>query len=222
MESRRKKSETMENLYVQYGCGTSAPDTWLNFDASPRLRLESLPGVRRALGKRALFPASVRYGDIVSGLPVREGAATGLYCSHVLEHLYREDMPVALRNSFRIMKPGGIFRLVVPDLAWRTEEYIRTQGTAEATDTYHHRLHIRPRARATGLLGRSRAVFGLSMHQWMYDEPLMKKLLADAGFCDIRRARFGDCDDPSFAAVEAENRFVDAGHCELAMQCRRP
>jgi hypothetical protein len=43
-------------VYVQYGCGSSAPEGWLNFDASLRVQL----GIR---GK--VFPRNVRYGDIV-------------------------------------------------------------------------------------------------------------------------------------------------------------
>src|SRR6266487_4619922 len=105
-----------EGLYVQYGCGISAPAGWLNFDASPRLRLERIPGVRAILGSTMglLFPPNVRFGDIVRGLPIPDGNAYGVYCSHVLEHLAREDLAPALRNTLRILRPGGIFRLVVP------------------------------------------------------------------------------------------------------------
>jgi len=49
-------------VYVQYGCGSSAPEGWLNFDASLKERL----GIR---GK--VFPRKVRYGDIVRGLPIK-------------------------------------------------------------------------------------------------------------------------------------------------------
>ena len=34
---------SMLKKYVQYGCGFSAPEQWLNFDASPTLRFERLP-----------------------------------------------------------------------------------------------------------------------------------------------------------------------------------
>jgi len=212
----------MADFYVQYGCGTSAPSGWLNFDASPRLRLESVPGVRRLMGARALFPPSVQYGDIIAGLPLKAGSAKGLFCSHVLEHLFRDDVPVALRNSFNVLRPGGIFRLVVPDLGWRTDQYISNRGDPDAAEVLHHQLHLRPRERANGVVGKARAAFGLSMHQWMYDEPLLTKLLAEAGFVSIRRASFGDCEDPYFALVEEERRFVDDGHPELALQCYKP
>lgn len=163
----------MSNLYVQFGSGLSAPDGWLNFDASPRLRFENLPLVRKMLGKRALFPAAVRYGDIIGGLPVPAGTVKGLYASHVLEHLHRTDLEIALVNAFRVLQPGGVFRLIVPDLAWRVDEYVRTRGGAEAADLLQDRLHFRLREPPHGLSRKLRAAFGLSMHQWMYDEPLM-------------------------------------------------
>src|SRR5437763_11407141 len=92
-------------LYVQYGCGNCAPIGWLNFDASPRLRLERLPAVRGVL--RATvglhFPSNIRAGNIVRGLPLPDNSASGVYCSHVLEHLPREDLPAALRNTMNIL-----------------------------------------------------------------------------------------------------------------------
>jgi hypothetical protein len=100
-------------LYIQYGCGLCAPADWLNFDASPRLRIERSillrPIVRSTVG--FLFPANVTVGDIVSGLPVPAESAAGIYCSHVLEHLPRDDLPRALANTFRILSAAEDFVL---------------------------------------------------------------------------------------------------------------
>jgi len=79
-------------VYVQCGCGSSAPEGWLNFDASLRVRL----GIR---GK--VFPGNVRYGDIVRGLPIKDGTAKAVYASHILEHLTRAD------SKPRCETPGG-------------------------------------------------------------------------------------------------------------------
>src|SRR5262245_14969351 len=92
-------------LYVQYGCGICTPKPWLNFDASPRLRLERITGMHAAAARTVglLFPANVCFGDIVRGLPVPDHSARGVYCSHVLEHLAREDLALALRNTLRVL-----------------------------------------------------------------------------------------------------------------------
>src|SRR5687767_11842143 len=97
-------------LYVQYGCGMCCPESWVNFDASPTLRMQRIP----VLGKLApgpRFPKAVRYGDIVKGLPVADASCDGMYCQHVLEHLSLADCRAALRNTLRALKPGHIFRL---------------------------------------------------------------------------------------------------------------
>jgi hypothetical protein len=97
------------SLYVHYRCHHCVPSQWLNFDASPTLRLERLPVVGRLVRKNARrFPANVIYGDIVHGLPVKANSCDGVYCSHVLEHLALEDCRRALVNTYRIMKRGDI------------------------------------------------------------------------------------------------------------------
>ena len=76
------------DLYIQYGCGLSAPMEWRNFDASPTLRFERLPVIGQFYTKNdKRFPTNVEYGDIVKGLPVEINSCKGVYCSHILEHL---------------------------------------------------------------------------------------------------------------------------------------
>ena len=61
-------------IRVHYiGAGWTAAPDWLNFDASPSLRLERLPVIRALLKVSAARTSEVRFGDIVAGLPVRPG-----------------------------------------------------------------------------------------------------------------------------------------------------
>jgi SAM-dependent methyltransferase len=209
-------------LYVQYGSGPRAVDGWVNFDASPTLRIQKFPFSKILLRKRAIFDDDIKYGNIIEGLPIPDNSVRGLYCSHVLEHIHRNDVQLALANSFRVLLPGGIFRLVVPDLFWRVKNYLDNVGSGEATDLLQKRLHFRPEQAPKDLEARLRASLGLSMHQWMYDEALMTDLLFRAGFTRIRRCEFGDCEDNAFSKVEEESRFIYNGFKELAIECRKP
>jgi hypothetical protein len=58
--------------YVHYGCGLTAPLEGDNYDISPTLRIQKAPVVGKILSSKLniRFPGSVKYGDIVSGLPV--------------------------------------------------------------------------------------------------------------------------------------------------------
>ena len=220
----------MAPVYVQYGCGFSVGKDWLNFDSSPTLRIERLPIVGPALGRMAgnsqRFPDLVKYGDICIGLPVSPNSARGVYASHVLEHLSYRDLGIALQNTFKMLEPGGTFRLIVPDLQERARLYIKevSNGSPEASANLMRNCHLGLEERPKSILGRLRLLVGGSTHLWMWDEPSMVQQLKLAGFTEIKRCEFGDSTDPMFAQVEDRGRFVDENlHLrELAIEARKP
>jgi SAM-dependent methyltransferase len=211
----------VENLsvsaYVHYGCLFCAPESWLNFDASPTLLFERVPVIGRLYSKnQQRFPANVRYGDIVKGLPVPAASCQGLYCSHVLEHLAREDCRKALRNSYNYLRPGGVFRMVLPDLEGLARGYLAGAGW-DACDQFMRESMLGFEQRKRGLGGLVYAWLGNSRHLWMWDFKGLAHELAEAGFKNIRRASFGDAQDPLFREVEDKARFEGC----LAIECVR-
>ncbi len=207
----------MNDLYMQYGCGLSAPPGWLNFDASPSLRLMRIPVVGPLYARNAPpFPSAVRFGDIVRGLPVAPESCSGIYCSHVLEHLAFEDAQQALHNTFRYLRKGGTFRLVVPDLQQLARAYVGSESSAAA----HHFMEsagLGRKEQARGLAGFLRGWLSHSAHLWMWDEKSMVEKLRETGFTAIRRCQFNDAEDSKFREVEEQDRFVNC----LAIHCSR-
>ncbi len=197
-------------LYVQYGCGLSAPDGWLNFDSSPTLRAQRLPGFGKLFTRSPRyprFPKGVRYGDIRKGLPVAMGSCKGVYASHVLEHLALDDLRVALANTLRILEPDGVFRLVVPDLETMAREYVDSAGE-DAALKFMRDTYLGHSTRSPGAGGLMRAWLGNSTHLWMWDYKSLARELSNAGFSKVRRAGFGDASDPVFALVEDPDRWA--------------
>jgi SAM-dependent methyltransferase len=194
-------------LYMQYGCGLSAPSGWLNFDASPTLRLQRLPLIGRlfTIGS-ARFPSNVRYGDVVKGLPVDTGSCRGVYSSHVLEHLPFEDAKRALRETFRCVAPGGLLRIVLPDLELFAREYLEKLHAEPAT-TLMRCLQMGQETRPRGFLAFLRSWLGNQKHLWMWDFESLSGELTNVGFVEIRRAQYGDSADPRFAEVEEWSRW---------------
>jgi predicted SAM-dependent methyltransferase len=207
--------------YLQYGCGLSAPSGWLNYDASPTLRLERLPLVGRFVKiNQQRFPPSVMFGDVTRGLPLPDRSCIGIYASHVLEHLSYVDFHKALDETFRLLHEGGIFRAVVPDLRTLAADYLDkvSGGDPSAGIDFVRASHLGREHRPRGMIGWARAFMGNSYHLWMWDYPGLSEALRHHGFVRIRRAAFNDCEDPAFRAVEDERRFTAA----CAVEARKP
>jgi predicted SAM-dependent methyltransferase len=74
------------------------------------------------------FPKNVLYGNILRGFPQYKESCDAVYCSHVLEHLTYKEFFIAIDNTYSLLKKGGIFRLVMPNLKIICETYIYGGG----------------------------------------------------------------------------------------------
>ena len=97
-------------LYVNLGCGSTFHSDWDNFDLVP------VQGVRLL--------------NLLSAFPIEDAAVNACYSSHVLEHLSRSYAPRFLAEIFRVLVPGGIVRIVVPDLEQITRLYLNELDAA--------------------------------------------------------------------------------------------
>lgn len=89
----------MTTAYINLGCGpvfVDSPD-WINLDFAP-----ASPSVRRA--------------DLLDRLPLPSESARLVYASHFLEHIPKPDVDAFLQECRRVLQPGGVVRLVLPDL----------------------------------------------------------------------------------------------------------
>jgi SAM-dependent methyltransferase len=91
---------------LNFGCGDRIADGWINVDFHA-----SDPRVRRF--------------NLLKGFPYPDNHFEVVYSSHVLEHFTREQAQFLLSEANRVLKPGGILRIVVPDLAGTCKEYLR-------------------------------------------------------------------------------------------------
>lgn len=213
------KKYTMTKIYVQYGCGLSAPEEWVNFDNSPTLRIQKMPVLGNLLKGQlnTNFPSNVKYGDIIKGLPVEENSCSGLYCSHTLEHLSLKDFRIAIKNSFKILKKGGIFRCIVPDLEFAARTYISEleKGNTLANLSFFDITLLGLKERPQGMKGLLNTLFGNSKHLWMWDNKSLSEELKIAGFSQIRICSFNDSEDEMFKHIEDIGRFENS----VALEC---
>lgn len=168
----------MTLVRVNVGCGSRPTQGWVNLDNSPSVRLRRLPvGPLIGGNRRAVWEAArandVKYGR-ATRLPLRDASAEVVFSSHMLEHLSRRDARAFLRECLRVLAPGGIVRLAVPDLGRLVSEY---QEDRDA-DRLVERLMLADDRAGTGRLIR------FIGHRWMYDGASLSRLLTAVGFRD--------------------------------------
>ncbi len=105
---------------LNFGCGARTHEDWVNIDCSLKLRLSKVP----FLGRVIRCPAGIVIHDLRKGIPSPDETADVVYASHVLEHLERAHARFLLREMYRVLKPGGTVRVVVPDLETAVRKYL--------------------------------------------------------------------------------------------------
>lgn len=197
---------------VNVGCGLAVAEGWVNIDGSLNALIANLPRPFHRLAYR-LTGASRYYSeqeycrllgdnyfihhDLAHGIPLFEGSADFVYSSHFLEHLKRTDAENLIRESYRVLKPGGRVRIVVPDLEYAVSLY--TTGRKEEMLTQYF------------FVDDDESFY--ARHKYMYDFDMLKEVLERAGFHEIRRCSFHEGFTPDLAVLDNradESIFVEA------------
>jgi SAM-dependent methyltransferase len=98
---------------LNVGCGSRFHPAWVNIDF-------------------VSYSPQVRTFDLRKGLPFSDASFDAVYHSHLLEHLRRNEATSFLSDCFRVLRPNGTIRVVVPDLERIAREYISALETTEA------------------------------------------------------------------------------------------
>lgn len=207
---------TRSLVLLNLGCGDKTSDRpgVVNIDWSAMLRLRRHPLLRMLVpvvlhgDRRRRFeqlPDNIQVHDLARGIPYATDSVDAVYHSHVLEHLDRNVAPAFLAEVRRVLKPGGVHRIVVPDLEGLCRAYVANldacaaaQAPAETHDTRvaalleqsvrreaHGTSQQRPLRRwvENALLGDARQRG--HTHQWMYDRINLGALLLQLGYREI-------------------------------------
>lgn len=219
----------MTERRLNLGCGTTWAPGWVNMDGSWAAWLSRHRVLRSALIRAGILPARVAEDgwprdvvvrDLRRPLPFDDASFDAIYASHVVEHLYRTDAQRLLRECRRILRPGGILRVVVPDLTAIVAEYVAhdaarpgpdSAARGDACDRLNQRLMLRHDHPPGGPLHlRLYAFFSdFHTHKWVYDVPHLRALFHEAGFsCAVPRG-YLESAISNIAEVERASRVLD-------------
>jgi predicted SAM-dependent methyltransferase len=99
--------------YLNLGCGSHFHTDWVNVDFSKT-------------GEGVIAQ------NLLEGIPFEDNTFEVVYHSHVLEHFPRDKARDFIQECYRVLMPGGIIRIAVPDLEQIVKNYIRLFETGKA------------------------------------------------------------------------------------------
>jgi predicted SAM-dependent methyltransferase len=209
-------------LRVNLGCGSSPTKGWVNIDNSSSVRLARFPRVVRMLRRLGVaslaseaFANSARnngviYANAAKCIPLASSSVAVVYSSHMLEHLDRTEALALLHEVHRVLIPGGVIRLVVPDLLRRVRAYVES-GDADA---FVSSLNMGSRAVRVLAAKIQFMAIGSREHQWMYDAKSLIRLLESADFADAREMQPGSTSIPNPGFLNLSERADESIYIE--------
>ncbi len=178
---------------VNIGCGRTPTPGWINIDNSPSVLLAHDPilaGGLKALG--LLRHESRKFIQMVREVRIRWGSGNRLsmladntvevvYSSHMMQQLDRDGVKAFLAEIRRVLVPGGIVRLTMPDLELMIQNYMRDRDA----DRLVAMTSLSMRKPKNFLQRIQWILFGVrNTSLWHYDGKSLCKLLEANGFRD--------------------------------------
>lgn len=201
-----------QNIKLNLGCGAVRPAGWVNADSSLNANIQKIPLVGKRIAR--LFndvdyaSNNVVYINLNRPWPYRDDSASVVYASHLFEHLSLKSAELFVNEAYRCLQPGGVIRIVVPDLYQIAKRYIAEYESNPADDptTYIMWAINMHREGQYGSLGLFKRLFleiqGYPhQHKYMYDAKSLAK-------------RFSRFEDIQFLSYGVSHRIKDIADVE--------
>lgn len=104
--TKKEKILRSKGVFLNVGCGINKIDGLVNIDYYSNNYYSN-----------NLFN-HVHYDIRKDKLPYLDNSVDGIYCSHVIEHIEASYIEKFFKESYRVLKPGSIFRVACPDIKY--------------------------------------------------------------------------------------------------------
>ena len=126
--------------------------------------------------------------DLTNGIPASDNSLEVVYHSHMLEHLTNNEGIEFLRECNRVLQPGAIMRLLVPDLESFSKKYV------EGDDFFFDAYRKEALDNDSNLYPTRGAIFMGMLHnhghKMGYDFETLQYVLKQTGFTNVKKTMF--------------------------------
>ena len=160
---------------LNLGCGDKTPEGWINVDYAWGAKI---PLLNKLDITNVKWDSEITIHNLLKPLPWESESIDVVYSSHTLEHFTKEDGFSFLKECHRVLKTGGIIRIIVPDLKAFTLEYL--EGKRRADFFVEDLLVLYPSSES--FIRKILMPFISFPHKCMYDTPTLVGNLNSIGF----------------------------------------
>ena len=201
------------SLKLNIGCGPAGQfEGYINIDNSPSILLGKYLAIKKVLWVLRIIDDS-KYNanwsgiircDVGKGILYGSGSVDKIYSSHLLEHIPKDRGVFFIKECYRVLKRGGVMRLVVPDLFFHAEQYVEATRALIGReylpeDRIHHDIFLNTICGAYLKKNRRNG----AEHYYMYDLPTLVSILKDSGFENIKKCEFKEGADKELASFDS-------------------
>lgn len=178
--------------YLNIGCGPNTLDHCINLDYEWHPRIDIC-------------------WDVTRGIPLPDGAVSGIFSEHCFEHLPVESMGAVLRECYRVLVPGGHVRIVMPDGELYLTRYADLSRGRPADALPYAENHAIDDIRSP--IVTVNRIFRHHGHLFIHDFDFLRQLLQKTGFTSITKASFGEGRDPQLL-LDSPHREIESLYVE--------
>lgn len=197
----------MDKLHL--GAFDQVVDGWINTDVTLHLIVARMPGLAALLHRLGRISDEryaahrdgrfrrLRYLDLTRRLPFPDDSLRAIYSSHTFEHLHVDVAERALAECHRVLAPGGVLRIAVPNL-----DNIVAHYDPAAPDEFVYGLFQGASARDNRH----------ARHWWHYNARSLGARMRAAGFAEVAECDYqqGRCPDLELIEYRRWSLFMEA------------
>lgn len=177
-----KRLASRSPLRLNLGCGTLPLAGWVNVEL-------------------AGLPADLVW-DLRYPLPFPDNSVDAIFHEHVMEHMYAYQGYMLVKDCYRMLKPGGVLRIVMPDASKYIGSYV---------DPSNEFINSWRPGRFTPMIALQQEFYSFG-HRAIYDSATLHLFCHTAGFSLVESKKFGDSRiDP---CPDSEWRIADSFYTE--------